>query len=93
VWKELLNLERVGANDNFFDLGANSLIMMQANVRLRSALRRELTLVDLFRYPTVSALAAHLGSAIGDKSKLDQSQQRGQARLDALRRRRAEPRR
>ena len=42
VWHELLNLERVGIHDNFFDLGANSLIMVQASIRLRAAPERSL---------------------------------------------------
>jgi hypothetical protein len=87
VWRELLQLERVGTLDNFFDLGANSLLMVQANSRLRAALRRELSLVDLFRYPTVSALAGYLNQTAPDHSGLVQSQERGRARLDALQRR------
>jgi acyl carrier protein len=92
VWRDLLNLERVGAHDNFFDLGANSLIMMQANMRLKELLQRNLRLVDLFQYPTVSSLAAHMGQANDGGVVLEQSQQRGQARLDALRRRRVDVR-
>jgi natural product biosynthesis luciferase-like monooxygenase protein len=92
VWQELLQLERVGTQDNFFDLGANSLLMVQANSRLRSALGREVSLVELFRYPTVSALAAHLNRTGDDQTALRQSQERGRARLDALQRRRAVPR-
>jgi hypothetical protein len=88
VWQELLHLERVGTRDNFFDLGANSLLMVQANSRLRTALRRDLSLVDLFRYPTVNALAAHLSQAGDDQSALQQSRERGRARIDALQRRR-----
>jgi natural product biosynthesis luciferase-like monooxygenase protein len=88
VWQDLLSLDRVGSNDNFFDLGANSLSMMRANARLRDVLQRDLPLVDLFRYPSVSALAAHLAQATDDSVVLDQSQQRGQGRLEALRRRR-----
>jgi aryl carrier-like protein len=88
VWQELLHLERVGKHDNFFDLGANSLLMVQANSRLRTALHRELSLVDLFRYPTVNALAAHLNQTGDEGAALRQSQERGRTRLDALQRRR-----
>src|SRR5262249_9753048 len=77
----------VGTLDNFFDLGANSLLMVQANSRLRAALRRELSLVDLFRYPTVKALAGYLNQTAPDPSALVQSQVRGRPRLDALQRR------
>jgi hypothetical protein len=62
--------------------------MVQAHSRLRAALRRDLSLVDLFRYPTVSALAAHLGRDGDDKASLDRSKERGQARGEALQRRR-----
>jgi SAM-dependent methyltransferase len=92
VWQELLNLKRVGTHDNFFDLGANSLIMVQASSRLRAVLRKELSLIDLFRYPTVCALAARLSQSRDDQSALRQSQERGRSRVDALQRRRTGPR-
>jgi acyl carrier protein len=89
VLQQLLNVARVGTSDNFFDLGANSLIMVQIHSHLRAALRRDLSLVDLFRYSTVSALAAHLGKSGEGPSELRPSQERGLARVDALQRRRA----
>jgi aryl carrier-like protein len=92
VWQELLQLERIGIHDNFFDIGANSLLMVQANSRLRAVLRRELSLVDLFRYPTVNALAQYLNKTAPDSSARMRSQERGQARLDALQKRRTSPR-
>jgi natural product biosynthesis luciferase-like monooxygenase protein len=89
VWQDLLKLEQVGASDNFFDLGANSLMMVQANHLLRQALGKNVPLVDMFRFPTVSALAAHIDEAgQGEAQKLQQSQDRGEARKDALSRRR-----
>jgi hypothetical protein len=88
VWQELLHLERVGVHDRFFALGANSLLMVQATGRLRVALGRDLSLVDLFRYPTVHALAAHLGENHDDAGALDKSAERGPARSEALQRRR-----
>jgi hypothetical protein len=92
VWQELLRLERVGRHDNFFDLGANSLLMVQANSCLRTALHRDLSLVDLFRYPTVNALAEYLSEPIANQAALLQSQERGRARLEARQRRRTSPR-
>jgi len=55
-------------------------------------LKSNLRLVDLFQYPTVSSLAAHMGPSADAGIVLEQSQQRGQTRLDALRRRRVEQR-
>ena len=60
VWREALGVERVGVRDNFFNLGGHSLLLIRVNNRLREALRMELPVVELFKYPTVSALAEHL---------------------------------
>jgi natural product biosynthesis luciferase-like monooxygenase protein len=84
TWQDLLNLDRVGADDNFFDIGANSLLMVQAHTLLRSRLQRPLSLVDLFRFPTVSALAAALQDRTAETTALADSQQRAQARLKAV---------
>ena len=60
VWQDELGVERVGVRDNFFNLGGHSLLLIRVNNRLREELRMELPVVELFKYPTVSALAEHL---------------------------------
>jgi hypothetical protein len=60
VWREVLGLPRVGATDNFFEIGGHSLSIVAVHARLAGQVRPELQLVDLFRYPTVRALAGHL---------------------------------
>ena len=60
AWRDVLAVGQVGAHDNFFDLGGDSLLITQVLSRLRPALDREISIIDLFRYPTVSALAQHL---------------------------------
>lgn len=87
TWGELLGLARVGATDNFFDLGANSLLMVQAHVALRERLQRPLSLVDLFHYPTVGSLAAALTASGQAPVALMESQTRAQSRSDAMERR------
>src|SRR5207247_2006280 len=52
---------QVGIHDNFFDLGGHSLLMTRVHSRLRETYGA-LALVDLFRYPTISALAKHLSA-------------------------------
>jgi acyl carrier protein len=88
TWGEILGLERVGTADNFFDLGANSLLMVQAHAALRDRLQRPLSLVDLFHYPTVGSLAAALTSSTAEPVALVDSQTRAQTRVDAMERRR-----
>ncbi len=64
IWQQALGVEQVGVLDNFFDLGGHSLLMVQVLHRLREeveeARRASVSIVDLFRFPTVSALAEHL---------------------------------
>jgi acyl carrier protein len=60
VWQAVLGLDNVGIHDNFFDLGGNSLLMAQVHSRLREAIDADISMVDLFQYPTISALAHHL---------------------------------
>ncbi len=60
AWKDALGVDRVGLNENFFDLGAHSLMVAEVHIQLQQLLGRELSLVDLFQFPTVTALANHL---------------------------------
>ena len=63
----MLGLDTVGAHDNFFDLGGNSLKITVVSSELKKRLGREVTLVELFTFPTVKALADHLsgGTDVG----------------------------
>lgn len=60
IWQEELKIDKVGLNDNFFDLGGHSLLMVQVAGRLEALLNRELPVIELFKYPTISSLAAYL---------------------------------
>jgi amino acid adenylation domain-containing protein len=60
VWGEVLGVESVGAHDRFFDLGGHSLLLVRVQARLREAFGRPVPITHLFRYLTVSALAAAL---------------------------------
>jgi acyl carrier protein len=87
VLRDVVGLDEVGIDDNFFDLGANSLLMVQASVRLRERLGRNVPLVRMFQFPTARSLAASLGEADAAQSAaLKQSQDRAQARRDAMQR-------
>jgi amino acid adenylation domain-containing protein len=60
IWQEVLALPKVGVDDNFFDLGGHSLLLVRVHRRLVRELQLNLPVVDLFQYPTIGALAQHL---------------------------------
>ncbi|MEU4805248.1 non-ribosomal peptide synthase/polyketide synthase [Actinosynnema sp. NPDC023587] len=57
VWAEVLGLSRVGADDNFFALGGDSILSINVTSRLRAAFGAQLSPRALFQHPTVSGLA------------------------------------
>ena len=60
LWQRLLQVEKVGVNDSFFDLGGHSLLLAGMFRELRQMYDTELSVIDLFRYPTISMLAEHV---------------------------------
>jgi len=66
AWREVLGLPSVGPADNFFDIGGHSLAMATAAARLAERMDRQVTVLDLFRHPTVRELAAHLDGQTAD---------------------------
>jgi len=96
IWQDVLQIEKVGIYDNFFDLGGHSLLMVRVNRRLREEFDREVSMIDLFKYPTVSALAEFLSqepqaaaaAAAGDSSGKVQARKDSAAAQKELRERR-----
>jgi aryl carrier-like protein len=95
IWREVLHRERLGLNENFFDLGGHSLMMVRVHAKLREQLHTDITLIELFKYPTISALAgrlgttangqqAHAGEVAGLKSAAAQAQDRAIRRRAAM---------
>jgi amino acid adenylation domain-containing protein len=62
IWRKVLGIEEVGVHDNFFDLGGRSLLLVRVQARLSERLHRPVSMLELFRRPTVHALATHLST-------------------------------
>ena len=60
IWSNVLRVSAVGVRDNFFDLGGQSLLLIKVHAKLRQELDPHIPVVDLFRYPTIESMAAHL---------------------------------
>jgi len=64
LWSGLLHIEKPGIRENFFDLGGHSLLLVQLHAQLKREFNTNIAVVDLFRYPTIEALASHLDHSI-----------------------------
>jgi amino acid adenylation domain-containing protein len=60
IWQDVLHLEKVGINDNFFDLGGHSLLVVRVIQKLNETLNQNLSIVEMFQHPTINSLARHL---------------------------------
>ncbi len=60
VWRELFGTDAIGLDDNFFDLGGHSLLLLRAHRLVEQRLQREVPLLALLQYPSVRSLARHL---------------------------------
>ncbi|HKI02160.1 MAG TPA: amino acid adenylation domain-containing protein, partial [Thermoanaerobaculia bacterium] len=60
IWREVLQLDKVGIHEKFFHLGGHSLLLVRVHARLRERFGQELSMMDLFKYPDISSLAQHL---------------------------------
>eukprot|EP01040_Poterioochromonas_malhamensis_P016177 gene16177-18296_t len=57
IWQEVLGLERISVQDNFFKIGGHSLLATQVISRLRKHCKQEITLMELFDHPTIAGLS------------------------------------
>ena len=84
LWQEVLQIEEIGIHDNFFDLGGHSLLLVQLRSKLCDMLKRDVLIVDLFRYPTISSLAVVLGQEQGDSQSFQHAHDKAQNRKNAM---------
>ncbi|QSJ14342.1 amino acid adenylation domain-containing protein [Nostoc sp. UHCC 0702] len=84
IWQQVLLLNKVGLHDNFFDLGGHSLRMAQVYSLLGEVLQEEVSMLELFQYPTVSALAKHLSQKNTAQTAFAHSQERANKQKQAL---------
>jgi amino acid adenylation domain-containing protein len=91
VWRKILHIETVVYEDNFFDLGGDSLLLISVHSKLQTLLDRKFAVTDLFEFPTIASLARHLGSSGSAVAPADDAQARICRQREMLARRSQSP--
>jgi len=81
IWKDVLNTDQVGIRDNFFDIGGNSLGIIQVNEKLKELFKQDIPVLALFEYPTIASIIDYLGKNLQDSTALtrdDEEKDRGE---------------
>lgn len=69
LWRELLDFADLSINDNFFEIGGNSLLAMRLITRINKEMKASLPLVSLFHHPTIKSLASFIKEPIKKQNK------------------------
>ncbi len=57
----MLGVEQLAPTDNFFDLGGDSILLVEVHAELQQTLNRKFSVTDLFQFPSIRALSNYLG--------------------------------
>lgn len=76
IWQDVLRLEKMSINVNFFDLGGHSLLLVQVYNRLLEVTDRKISITDLFRFPTIKKLADFLSQSENKESATEKMHNR-----------------
>ena len=89
IWEQMLGLEKVGIQDDFFELGGDSLVLMQIHKKVQQTFDEKIAVVELYNYPTIQKLAEYIDSSSNeDDDTLSQVSSRVEKKKAAALRRR-----
>jgi amino acid adenylation domain-containing protein len=88
LWRRVLRVERVGLDDNFFDIGGDSLLLVAVHSNLQKLLKIEIPVTDLFEYTTVRTLGKHLREEAPAQASFSGVRQQAQKQREAFARKR-----
>ncbi len=84
AFRRALGVERLGTLDNFFAMGGHSLLAVQVHRELKKSVASNLTITDIYRFPTVAGLAAHVLDRGQASKDLDRVASRAAMRRNAI---------
>ncbi|QDL09660.1 non-ribosomal peptide synthetase [Brasilonema octagenarum UFV-E1] len=79
IWQKALQVEKVGIYNNFFELGGHSLLLVKINQQLQEELGLELSIVDMFNYPTIHSLSQYLSTKLKKEDTMNEKKSRSQS--------------
>ncbi len=92
IWRAVLGIDQIGPRDNFFELGGHSILAVKLQSELARVFGRRLPIAELFRAPTIEAIAACFGDepVLGASASADRGAARARKRQAAMQRRTGE---
>ena len=84
IWRDVLRIPFVGLDQNFFDVGGNSVGLAEVHGRLQKLLNRPLSITDFFAYPTIQSLASRFSSEPKQEIGVNANLARAQRQREAL---------
>ena len=87
IWRDYLGIASINIHDNFFDIGASSLDIVNVNSQIKKELNRELPVEIMFEHPSVLMLASYLSAGVQTEvpeEKLDKSVNRMEKSLTRM---------
>jgi aspartate racemase len=76
AWLKCLDLRQVGPDENFFDVGGDSLQLLMVHAEIQKTIGSEFPLTDLFEYSTIRTLAHHLAATGGQRASMAEAIER-----------------
>ena len=92
IWQDVLKVNNISTSDNFFELGGHSLNIIEVQTKIKEKLNKDLTVVDLFKYPTVKMFAEYLSNGNNIEKKVEEVKQRADKRKKILEQQKAKMR-
>ena len=84
LWQRILKVPEVGLDQNFFDLGGDSLLLVAVHSNLQKALQTQIPITDLFEFSTIRKLAHHLSRTKSTSAVTVDAQEIGQRQREAF---------
>ena len=83
IWRNVLGIAQISLDDNFFDIGGHSLLVVEVLSELRKLIDKPIKMIDMFRFSTIRQFSQHIDNDDAGQQNFDKSQERADARKAA----------